>query len=549
MNKVMWKDLFKDYILERGIDYFNRNFIENVYVKDNIIKSTVCGTKEYKVEIVTDNEAIIDLSCNCPYADSGENCKHMAAVLSYLESKENALAGQDRGESIGKLVEAVDTSIVKEFLIDVLRNDYKLLNRFKSKLKSDISPTDMAGYKNQISNVFRKYAGRHGFIDYRNATYFISELQETLDTDIQSMVNNNQLQEAFELTNYIFIRVGNQDMDDSDGGTGQIANSCLDIWQEILYKCDIKLKGEMFNWFITHLNGSVIDYMEAYIEQIIFDDFKEEEFVTNKSVFLDNKINEYKKETNVWSNSYRLGQLVLRRIEILEERDVNPNIIEAYCKENLEINEIRKYYIDLCINRKDYDMAIKLLKEGRDKAKDSPGLIISYSLTLKDLYKQIGKNILYEEELWALVLNYKASDLDLYKELKSIYSDEEWMKEREKVFSKLASNRGIDKFYELEGLYDRLLELVVRSHGLYMVTEYEKVLKDIYPKEILSKYENIVKTMATNTSSRAHYKEIVSILRRMNKYPDGKLKVSEIVSEWKTRHRNRPAMMDELNKI
>lgn len=549
MNKVMWKDLFKDYILERGIDYFNRNFIENVYVKDNIIKSTVCGTKEYKVEIVTDNEAIIDLSCNCPYADSGENCKHMAAVLSYLESKENALAGQDRGESIGKLVEAVDTSIVKEFLIDVLRNDYKLLNRFKSKLKSDISPTDMAGYKNQISNVFRKYAGRHGFIDYRNATYFISELQETLDTDIQSMVNNNQLQEAFELTNYIFIRVGNQDMDDSDGGTGEIADICLDIWQEILYKCEIKLKGEMFNWFITHLNGSVIDYMEAYIEQIIFDDFKEEEFVTNKSVFLDNKIIEYKKETNVWSNSYRLGQLVLRRIEILEERDVNPNIIEAYCKENLEINEIRKYYIDLCINRKDYDMAIKLLKEGRDKAKDSPGLIISYSLTLKDLYKQIGKNKLYEEELWALVLNYKASDLDLYKELKSIYSDEEWMKEREKVFSKLASNRGIDKFYELEGLYDRLLELVVRSHGLYMVTEYEKVLKDIYPKEILSKYENIVKTMATNTSSRAHYKEIVSILRRMNKYPDGKLKVSEIVSEWKTRHRNRPAMMDELNKI
>ncbi len=545
----MWKDLFKDYILERGIDYFNRNFIENVYVKDNIIKSTVCGTKEYKVEIVTDNEAIIDLSCNCPYADSGENCKHMAAVLSYLESKENALAGQDRGESIGKLVEAVDTSIVKEFLIDVLRNDYKLLNRFKSKLKSDISPTDMAGYKNQISNVFRKYAGRHGFIDYRNATYFISELQETLDTDIQSMVNNNQLQEAFELTNYIFIRVGNQDMDDSDGGTGEIADICLDIWQEILYKCEIKLKGEMFNWFITHLNGSVIDYMEAYIEQIIFDDFKEEEFVTNKSVFLDNKINEYKKETNVWSNSYRLGQLVLRRIEILEERDVNPNIIEAYCKENLEINEIRKYYIDLCINRKDYDMAIKLLKEGRDKAKDLPGLIISYSLTLKDLYKQIGKNKLYEEELWALVLNYKASDLDLYKELKSIYSDEEWMKEREKVFSKLASNRGIDKFYELEGLYDRLLELVVRSHGLYMVTEYEKVLKDIYPKEILSKYENIVKTMATNTSSRAHYKEIVSILRRMNKYPDGKLKVSEIVSEWKTRHRNRPAMMDELNKI
>jgi len=162
------------------------------------------------------------------------------------------------------------------------------------------------------------------------------------------MLDNNQLKEAFELTNYIFIKVGNQDMDDSDGGTGEMANSCLQIWQEILYKCDIKLKREI-------------------------------------------------------------------------------------------------------------------------------------------------------------------------------------------VFSKLSPYRGIDKLYELE--------------GLYMVMEYEEILKDIYPKELLNKYENTIKAMATNTSGRAHYREIVSILRRMKKYPKGKEKVSEIVSDWRLRYRNRPAMMDELNKL
>lgn len=545
----MWRYLFQDHILGRGVDYFIRNLVENVYVKDNIIEATVYGTEEYKVEIVKDNEGIIDLSCNCPYTDGGNNCKHMAAVLFYLESKENTLVVQDIEESIGKLVEEADRIIIKDFLIDILKNDEKLLNRFKSRLQCDISPTDMKRYKSQVNNIFRRYAGYHDFVDYKNAWGFISELEEIIDNNIQAMLDNNQLTEAFELTNYIFIRVGNQDMDDSDGGTGEIANNCLEIWQEILYKSDIKFKTEIFNWFIAHLDGSVIDYMEDYIEQFIFDNFKEEEFMENKLILLDNEIKEYKKDKDSWLNSFRLGELALRRIEILEEKNVDPNIIEEYCKENLEINEIRKYYIDICIKRKDYDMAIKLLKEGMDKEKDWPGLLINYSLKLKDLYKQIGKHKLYEEELWSLVLNYKAGDVELYKELKSIYTDKEWMKEREIVFSKLSPYRGIDKLYELEGLHDRLIKLVINSHGLYMLMEYEEVLKDIYPKELLNKYENTIKAMATNTSGRAHYREIVSILRIMKKYPHGKEKVAEIVSDWRLRYRNRPAMMDELSKL
>lgn len=545
----MWKHLFQDHILGRGLDYFIRNLVENVYVKDNIIEATAHGTEEYKVEIVKKNDEIIELSCNCPYADGGNNCKHMAAVLFYLEDKGRALKIEDIETSITKLVKEADSVLVEDFLNDILKNDEKLLNRFKSRLQCDISPADMKRYKDQVNNIFRRYAGHHDFVDYKNAWGFISELEEILDNDIQAMVDNNQLEEAFELTNYIFIKVGNQDMDDSDGGTGLVANSCLEIWQEILDKSSIELKRKIYNWFTGHLNDSVIDYMEDYIEEIIFDDFKEDEFMEEKIIFLDNKIREYKKQENSWFNSYGLGEMILRRINIMEEMEVSQNIIEDYWKENLEINEVRKHYIDICINRKDYDMAIKLLREGKDKEKDCPGIVTNYSLKLKDLYKQIGEQKLYEVELWSLVLNYKAGDVELYKELKSFYTDKEWMEKREIVFSKLSPYRGIDKLYELEELYDRLINIILNSNGLYMLIEYEKILKDIYPKELLDKYENTVKAMATNTSGRAHYREIVSILRRMKKYPEGKEKVSEIVSDWRLRYRNRPAMMDELSKL
>ena len=236
----MWKHLFQDHILGRGLDYFICNLVTNVYVKDNIIEATVYGTEEYKVEIVKKNDEIIELSCNCPYADGGNNCKHMAAVLFYLEDKERVLKIEDIETSITKLVKEADSVLVEDFLIDILKNDEKLLNRFKSRLQCDISPADMKRYKDQVNSIFRRYAGHHDFVDYKNAWGFISELEEILDNDIQAMVDNNQLEEAFELTNYIFIKVGNQDMDDSDGGTGEISNTCLGIWQEILYKSDIK---------------------------------------------------------------------------------------------------------------------------------------------------------------------------------------------------------------------------------------------------------------------------------------------------------------------
>ena len=36
-----------------------------------------------------DEGELIGMRCNCPYAESGENCKHMAAVLAALEMSED----------------------------------------------------------------------------------------------------------------------------------------------------------------------------------------------------------------------------------------------------------------------------------------------------------------------------------------------------------------------------------------------------------------------------------------------------------------------------
>lgn len=558
-----WKHLFRPHILERGLDYYERGFVQNYDEGNDFVQATVQGSSAYDVYVDIIDGKIVDMQCDCPYAQDGDQCKHMAALLFYMENKKEVCVdnqkrtrekddgklASDSESSIGELVRNADEAAVRNFLTEILENDDKLFSRFKSIFCCEISKEDMKRYKNQINRIFNKYAGRQGFIDYYRAGSFISELEDFLDNDVEGMLANQQYKEAFELTAYIFIKAGNQDMDDSDGGTGMLANQCMEIWQEILKQCDMGIKKYMFRWLIKHLDGRVIDYMEEYIEQILFDNFLEREFLEDKLKFIEEKVCIYRKEKDSWTRRYHAGKWILRHISVMNELRISQDRIEEYAKENLEFSAVRKYYIQDCMKKERYDAAIQTLEEGKEVDQTAAGLVADYSLQLKELYKRTGRTKAYENELWLLMLQYKPGDVAVYKELKTLYTEAEWANEREKIFEKLLIYAGVDRLYKEDHLYDRLLKLVLDSSGLYKLMEYEECLKKLYPEELLTKYETTVNSMAAHTSDRKHYRELVAILKRMQKYTGGKKRVDEIVNSWKSQYRNRPAMMDELKRI
>lgn len=80
-------------------------------------------------------------------------------------------------------------------------------------------------------------------------------------------------------------------------------------------------------------------------------------------------------------------------------------------------------------------------------------------------------------------------------------------------------------------------------------SNYEDVLKDLAPEEILKRYELIVRNKAADVSSRAVYQEIAGLLKRMQRYPGGKVLVQTLIAEFRTAYRRRPAMMQELDNV
>lgn len=574
-----WQKLFASHILERGYDYYCDGAVENIEIGRDDLRADVVGTEDYEVEISLNDGKVTDMYCSCPYAAGGNNCKHMAAVLyewtadimdeDESEDTDNEDMDDDadaesmdlfepavtvcdykkKSAAVEKLVTSAERDIVQAFLVSVLAEDKKLLLRFRNMVNKCATKEDVEDYFEQIDEIADRYLGRDHFINYYQAYDFMLELEEIIDKDVRRMIDNGSHISAFHVMNHIFVLLGNVDMDDSGGETSMLAEQIYQLWLELLTKVNAQDKRKMFIWFTTHMDGSVIDYLEEYIEQIIMEEFKEPEYEQDKLSFMEEMIEKAEKKDSGWSRDYAVGKWTVTYLKTLEEKNAPEDQLEEICKKYWNNSGVRRYYIDRYFEKKEYDRVLQVLDESIELDKAYRGQVLEYNQKKKEIYRLQGNKSAYIEQLWKLVLEQSAGDLDIYKELKAQYSEKEWLIKREELFKKLPANAHIDRLYKEEKLYDRLLAYVLKSSGLYAVQSYENVLKKEYPKQILSKYQDEVNKMASCTGNRKHYADLVALLRRMKQIKGGSEIVETIVEEWKIKYRNRPAMMDELSKL
>ena len=75
-------------ILKRELDYFKKGVVSpEEDGDDGEMTFIVQGSEAYLVRIQLDKDVITDYVCDCPY-DQGPACKHLAAVIFYLQKDE-----------------------------------------------------------------------------------------------------------------------------------------------------------------------------------------------------------------------------------------------------------------------------------------------------------------------------------------------------------------------------------------------------------------------------------------------------------------------------
>lgn len=83
---MKWDYLFNSMILNRGRQYFKRGLVRNLKQDGFDFSADVIGSVSYRVTVQLSNEKRPKLNCDCPYAEDGRGCKHMAAVLYAIDA-------------------------------------------------------------------------------------------------------------------------------------------------------------------------------------------------------------------------------------------------------------------------------------------------------------------------------------------------------------------------------------------------------------------------------------------------------------------------------
>ena len=122
--------------------------------------------------------------------------------------------------------------------------------------------------------------------------------------------------------------------------------------------------------------------------------------------------------------------------------------------------------------------------------------IRDYEKQKKNIYRVIKDEEHYREQLWKLVEEYSPIDIELYRELRGLYDEKSWLELRERIISSVRDFQSRNEFLEEEKLYDRLLDSVLQSPGLYTLRQYDDVLGELYPVQILEKYRQQLNQMA-----------------------------------------------------
>ena len=506
---MRWKDKFQKHILERGYNYtYNVN---NVKKSGNHVEACVSGTKDYLVKVDLDDYS---MSCTCPYFERA-NCKHIAALLYYLENEEredfNTLF--ESSDDIEELFSTVSVDDRLNFLLDLLFEDRKLSNRFRLEFSKEI---ERDYYVEKLSNIL---------------------FEDDFDFDLSDFIKND-MEYLFDLKEYDLLitllksstEAVLEEMSFDDYYMGCNFYTFESILTKLI-KTPVRNKVfEMINWQLTFYRDiygmdSLIDfYAETFTQK---DELKEKIVVIDK--ILD--------KSSVYEDKF-----VIMKIDTMKSLSMSLDEINDFRNKYFNLREVRQQFIDEAVECENYDLAIELVKK---ELNNDNGILFKkdYDNQLKELYLKVNDKDNYKKQLEDILFN-DYPDIDHYIEYKKLFTN--WNEEREEFFEKIDNNRFLNQCYKHEKLYDRL---VLNLTDKYDLAEYKDILKDKYPSELLDAYLNIVNNLVLKSGRRKHYRNIVKLLKEMNTIDGGDVIVNRLVEDWNVRYKRRTAMLEELKVL
>ena len=232
-------------ILDRGVTYFKNGHVTSVEeLSPGEFEAIVEGTEDYEVRLKIQNNNISEYSCTCPY-DYGSVCKHIVAVLYYLQNEETVLKQSDKekkrtrkpaakrktvSEQVDEMLASLSQDDLKSFIKEQCITDPAFRRSFLSGFLYKTSAESPGKYREQVKNILRSAKGRDRFINWSRTGMVGKAVNAMLDIAMRHVDSGNYMSACHICFPVAEEMVKALDFtDDSDGDIGGNIETALDI--------------------------------------------------------------------------------------------------------------------------------------------------------------------------------------------------------------------------------------------------------------------------------------------------------------------------------
>jgi len=566
MNINNFKEYIDKTILKRGYDYYtDGNILDTCNEGGNTYTFEVQGSEDYQVVVqLDDNGEIIYSECDCPY-DFGPICKHeVAAYFELAESIRTDVNNKDENINVAINNEKVKKKKAKEpemkevlsnlskeklidIILDITQKDRTLKNSLIVRYSKGNSEQELKKCKKLIDSIVRKHLGREGFISYREAGYFVSDMEELFE----KIRETDDIILAIDIA-FLIIDEGIeafQYADDSDGDVGGLVSATIDLIGEVISyneDIDINIKEKLFEKLLGKGESKIFDDWTDYrIDMLgLCAEVATTEALRDKLKIKLNYLIE--KNSNNEDMEYS-NESMLHILFNMVNKYGSKEEAEQFIKDNLKFSSFRELFINKYFKDKNYEKVIELALEGEKQDERFAGLILKWKqirysaykeLALKDDQRNLAKELLFQGKF------------EYYKELKELAED------KLSFYNNLKQELKANEDWHSKSMF---LQIILEEKDLneimaYVrenptsIDSYAEILMDKFKDEVIEIYKKYIKLEASHASNRSHYKNVCAIIKKYKRIA-GKQSQTPIINELIALYRKKPAFLDELSRI
>lgn len=486
-NAPNFESYFKERTLRKGWQYFRNNHIHEIYYLDNThIQAIVNESTLYDVDIILEEE--LKMKCSCP---ENENCKHMAAVIFYI-NKHSIPKGEKRLEQ-------------PELELRIFEKQF-------------------------INSIYHETNGSFCFDDGQEDTF-----NELIDLNLNEIKKHKGSNLAFLKLFCLLDVIKTVEFEDNND---PIYDASKKVWDYFLSICFIDFNLSLSCLLNFFQEGSNNHEISSTIEMIM-------PLITLKEdalIFI-HFIGALKRRFSHDFENHKRELLTNYEYDLSFKFGLDSDILSKIKVESFTNSLMRKKYLDILEEKYEDDQIIEYLEERlllpNNSCKRSDLRLLA---TLNQFHGYYGKAIHFYQRLFKLDAEY--SDYEAIKALSLNIGPEE-------INTLLECSKNIDKqTYEKicinEELFDKLFAFSIEM-GIDYLYKNCKYFIERFLTDFTIEYKKAFLNFVVKIKSKRLYQYAILYLKEMINFKDGIDEIHSIIKEVKTSYPNRKLLIEELD--